>query len=145
MSSDMRLFCDGVPLTRADESIVSCDIRRLSVWSLIRPRLKRSSMIPCQGSKIKINRPALLHLCPKHSNRLVVVLVLVLGNGQLLLEFRRSVGDYLQILLEEGLFLGCLLEGLEDIIPFPGYFGKRNSELCDNRGQHMRVEGLVFE
>ena len=31
MSSDMRLFGEGEPLTRADESTVSCDIRRLSV------------------------------------------------------------------------------------------------------------------
>jgi len=31
MSSDIRLFGDGAPLPRADESIVSCDILRLSV------------------------------------------------------------------------------------------------------------------
>lgn len=81
MSSDMRLFDDGAPLDRADESTVSCDIRRLSVWSLIRPRLRRSSAISCQGLSIKMNRPALLHLCPQHSDCLFVVLVLVLGDG----------------------------------------------------------------
>ena len=31
MSNDMRLFDDGAPETRVDESTVSCDIRRLSV------------------------------------------------------------------------------------------------------------------
>lgn len=31
MSNDMRLFVGGEPLARAEESTVSCDIRRLSV------------------------------------------------------------------------------------------------------------------
>jgi len=105
MSNDMRLFDDGVPLTRAEESTASCDIRRLSVWSLMSPRLRRSSIILWQGSNIKVNRPALLHLRPEHRNCFFVVLVLVLCDGQLLLEFRRPVGDYLQVLLEESLFL----------------------------------------
>ena len=91
-------------------------------------------MTMCQVVSIKINRPALLHLCPQHSNRFVVVLVLVLGNGQLLFELRRPVGDYLQVLLEEGLFLSCFPKGMEEIISFLGYFGKRVSKLCDDRG-----------
>lgn len=45
MSNDMRLFGDGVALVRADESTVSCDIRRLSVCSLIRPRLLSSTFV----------------------------------------------------------------------------------------------------
>ena len=102
-------------------------------------------MIPCQGSRRGLDRPALLNLCPEHSNRLLIVLVFVLGNGQLLLKFRGPVGDYLQVLLEERLLLGCLLEGLENMISFLGYLGKGGSELCDDRGQHMRVERLVFE
>ena len=99
----------------------------------------------CQGVNIKINRPALLHLCPQHSDRLLVVLVLVLGDGQLLLKLRRPVGDYLQVLLEESLLLGRFPEGLEKIISFLGYLGKREPELCDDRGQNMRVERLAFE
>lgn len=102
-------------------------------------------MTPCQCLSIKMNRPALLHLCPEHTNRLLIFLVLVLSNGQLLLESRRPVGDYLQVLLKENLFLGCFFEGLEEIVSFLSYFGKRDSELCDDRGEHMRVEGLVFE
>lgn len=46
MSNDMRLFVGGEPFVRAEESTVSCDIRRLSVWSLMRPRLKCRSMAP---------------------------------------------------------------------------------------------------
>ena len=99
----------------------------------------------CQGVNTKINRPALLHLRPQHSNRLLVVLVLVLGNGQLFLKLRRSVCDYLQVLLEESLLLSRFPEGLEEIISFLGYLGKRKPELCDDRGQDMRVERLAFE
>lgn len=92
-----------------------------------------------------MNRPALLHLCAEHRNSLVVVLVFILSNRQLFFEFRGAVCDYLQVLLQEGLFLSRLFPGKEEIIPFLGHIFERGPELCDDGGQYVRVEGLSFE
>ena len=92
-----------------------------------------------------MNRPALLDLCPEHRDGFLIVLVLVMGDGQLFLKFRRPVGDYLQVLLQESLFLGRLLAGQEEIISFPRHFFERDSKLRDDGGQHVRVERLSLE
>lgn len=92
-----------------------------------------------------MNRPALLNLGSEHGNRLLIVLMFVLCGGQLFLELCRPVCDYLHVLLEKSLFLGCLLEGLEEVIPFPGYFGERYPELCNDGGKDLRVKGLALE
>lgn len=68
-----------------------------------------------------------------------------MGDGQLFLEFRRPVGDYLQVLLQESLFLGRLLAGHEEIIPFPRRLFERDSKLRDDGGQHVRIERLLLE